>query len=194
MSLRRLKWLCLLLACTALTGCVGGFFTGATLVYDRHSIYKKAGDFQLSANAGRAIYKDPTFKCKCCVIDIAVFNGDILIAGHVPSRALRTEIEKRISNLSGYRRVFIQVAVEKKLSNAIEDSWITTKIRSGILADSSIDPKAFKIVTADSIVYLMGDVMPAQAKKVIYIARTTTGVRRVVKLLKYYRLSEINNK
>ncbi len=72
----------------------------------------------------------------------------------------------------------------------MEDNWITTKIRSKILADSTIDPNDFKVVTADQIVYLMGDVIPEQAAKVIHIARTCTGVKRVVKLFKYYNLSD----
>ena len=69
----------------------------------------------------------------------------------------------------------------------VEDGWITAKIRIGILQDSSIDPDQFKIVTVDELVYLMGDVIPAQALKVIMISRNCDGVRRVVKLFRYYQ-------
>lgn len=184
----------LLIACLGLSSCVSSFITtGATLIYDRHSVYKQVNDFQLGANAGRALYRDNSFKCDYCAIDIAAFNGDLLLAGHVPSKALRKEAEERIARLSGYRRVFIQLSIKQEARNTVEDTWITTKIRSSIIADSEINPKKFKVITADSIVYLMGDVVPEQAKKVIRIARSTDDVKRVVKLFKYYHLSDKEN-
>jgi len=42
------------------------------------------------------------------------------------------------------------------------------------------------VVTSDRIVYLMGDVRKEQAEKVINIARFTSGVEWVVKMLKYF--------
>jgi len=184
--------LLLVLSSLVLPGCLTGLWTGASIVYDRHDVYKKVSDFQLSANAGRALYKDKdnTLKCWSCVIDLAIFNGDILLAGHVPTEQLREEALSRIKSLTGYRRIFNQLSISKARNDSIQDSWITTKIRSGILANSDIDPDQFKIVTSDKIVYLMGDVIPAQAKEVIFIARKCVGVRRVVKLFKYYNLSD----
>nr|WP_058530144.1 BON domain-containing protein [Legionella londiniensis] len=168
---------------------MSNILTGASLIYERHSIYKSLSDFQLSANASRALYHDEVFKCRQCAIDLAVFNGDILLAGHVPSAKLRQEAQKRIAALQGYRRLFNQLAIRRTDPNYIQDSWITAKIRAQILADARINPKKFKVITADRIVYLMGDVIPLQATLVIDIARQCVGVKRVVKLLRYYNLS-----
>lgn len=179
----------LFLSSCLLLGCVSALWTGATLVYDRHNVYKKISDFQLSANAQRALYKDEVFKQEGCAIDLAIFNGDILLAGHVPTLELRQKALERVSAQGGYRRIFNQMDLSKQPSNMVEDSWITTKIRSRIFADATIDPHAFKVITSDRIVYLMGDVRPQEALRVISIARSTDGVKRVVKLLKYYNLS-----
>lgn len=165
-------------------------WTGATLFYDRHSVYKKTSDFQLGANVARTLYKDTQLKCQECEIDIAVLNGDILIVGNVPTQELRVEVQKRIAQLAGYRRFFNQLSVGLADYDSIQDSWITAKIRARIIADADINPNDFKVVTSNKIVYVMGDVRPVQAKKVILIARQTVGVRRVVKLLKYYNLSD----
>ncbi|WP_133128047.1 BON domain-containing protein [Legionella nagasakiensis] len=173
-----------------LSGCLSSVWTGATLIYDRHNVYKQVGDFQLAASASRALYRDKVFKCSDCFIDLAIFNGDILLAGHVPSTSLREEAQKRMMSLSGYRRLFNQLSVRQKQSSLLQDSWITAKIRSQIIADAAINPKKFKIVTVDRVVYLLGDVIPSQAARVILIARKTAGVKRVVKLLKYYNLSD----
>lgn len=180
----------LLLSFALLGGCYSELWTGATMVYDRHNVYKKIDDYQLGAEAGHALYDDQLFKQQGCSIDLAVFNGDILLAGHLPTVELRQEAIRRISALKGYRRVINQLDISKQPSSTIEDSWITTKIRSQIFADADIDPQVFKIITSDHIVYLMGDVKPRQALRVIDIARNTEGVERVVKLFKYYHLSQ----
>ena len=182
--------LMLMMGFACLTGCITDVWTGATLVYDRHNVYKKFSDFQLGANGSHALYRDNTFKRDDCSIDLAVINGDMLLAGHVPTEELRQEAYKRLTALGGYRRIFNQLAISKTSSNMLQDDWITSKIRSSIFANSSIDPHEFKVVTSEQIVYLMGDVAPEQAKIVISIARSCVGVKRVVKLFKYYNLSD----
>jgi osmotically-inducible protein OsmY len=173
---------------TLLAGCLGTIWTGATLIYERHTTYKKIKDFHLSAQASKSLYRDAEFKCSLCLVDIAVFNQDILLSGHVPTEKLRAEAVQRIVSLKDVRRIFNQLSVKDTTSDTVEDSLITGMIRSRIIADATINPNQFKIVTSDHIVYLMGDVDPAQAKKVIQIAREVPGVLRVVKLFKYYLL------
>ena len=184
---RKLNWQRILfftLVVSLLTGCLGTVWTGATLVYDRHNVYNSLSDFKLAAQAGHLLAKDNTFKQPGCLLDLAVFHGDILLAGHVPTPELRQLAVERLNGVSGYRTLYNQIAiVEQDKSVGFLDGWITAKIRSRIFADSSIAPKEFKVVTVDGIVYLMGEVREAQAEKVITIARKTNGVRRVVKLL-----------
>lgn len=178
------------LACI-LSGCVGGaLWTGASLVYDRHSVYKTLSDYQLNAAVGRALFSDTMFKCKNCAITVSVFKGVILLAGHVPSRDLREEADARVARLKGYAHLSNQLTVKDTPSNGLHDSWITTKIRSKITADSTIDPNSVKITTADGIVYILGEMKVDEAKKVILYARKTAGVQRVVTLLKYFSYVE----
>jgi osmotically-inducible protein OsmY len=180
----------LFLSCNLLlSGCISQVWTGANLVYDRHHVYKKINDFQLAANANRALYRDLVFKQPDISLELAVFNKDILLVGQVPTGLLREEVYQRIKAIPGYRRIFNQVEVSREATDPLKDSWITTEIRGHIFSDASIDPHAFKVITSNQIVYLMGDVIPQQAKHVIYFARTCVGVRRVVKLFKYYNLS-----
>ncbi|USQ13744.1 BON domain-containing protein [Legionella lytica] len=160
-------------------------WTGANLVYDRHDVYKKLDDYRLYVKVNNAITVDKLFKDSRSPLDIAVFNGDILVAGHVPTQSMHTELQRRLNTVQGARRVFNEVRVDTNPPNSMEDNWITTKIRSQIFADASIDPNAFKVVTSDGIVYLMGDVRPDEAATVINFTRHTAGVRHVVKVLKY---------
>lgn len=185
------KWFGFLIGVIILNGCVSEILTGANIIYDRHHFYIKLNDFKLAANANRALFADKRFKCDLCAIEIAVFNQDLLMVGHVPSLAMRREAEARIRVIPGKRRFYNELNLYSGIDDdPVLDGWITAKIRSEILADSTIDPNSFKIVTADQIVYLMGDVDATQAEKVILFARDCTGVRRVVKLMQYYRLSD----
>lgn len=174
----------ILLILVALSSC-SGVWTGATMVYDRHDVYKKLEDYHLYLKVNDVLAEKKTFKNSQCTVDISVFNGDILIAGHVPTAEYQDELAKRLQQVQGYRRLFNVVRVLNTSSYAVQDSWITAKIRSQIFADSSIDPNAFKVQTTDGVVYLMGDVRTDQAAKVITIARHTDGVVHVVKILKY---------
>lgn len=171
---------------------MSGAWTGANLIYNRHSLYLTFSDYELTTRTRHALFYDNYFTCSECHIDLAVFNGDILLAGHVETAEMRNEAYKRVMAESGYRRLFKEISIDPIRTNIMKDSWITAKICSQIIADAEINPKAFKVVTSDQIVYLMGDVMPAEANWVVSIARNTSGVKRVVKLLKYFHLSDKN--
>ncbi|OYV54488.1 MAG: hypothetical protein B7X00_01300 [Legionella sp. 21-45-4] len=156
-------------------------------------MYKKIDDFQLETTVRRLLYHDKRLSCATCLLDIAVFNGDLLIAGHVNTIALREEVYSRLTSSGlGYRRLFKRLSVDAAPANAVLDAWITTSINSQLVMDSEIDPHAFKILTSDQVVYLMGDVLPYQAERVVNLARNTDGVRYVVKLLRYFRVTESN--
>lgn len=169
-----------------LSACVGTVWTGASLLYDRHNVYKKITDYNLLNKVNQVLAKERIFNNSSCLLDIAVFHGDILIAGHVPTNELLEELKNRMFTVKGYRHLFIEIQVKDTASNSVQDGWITTKIRSQIFRDDSIDPDSFKIVTSDSIVYLMGEVKREEAETVVQIARSTSGVVRVVKLMKYF--------
>ena len=172
-----------LISC-ALSGCLGTVWSGASLIYDRHTVYAQLSDFDLASKAQHVLFDDSVLQESGCHLEVSVMNGDILLAGHVPSKSFRNMADERLNRLEGYRTIFIQVAINKDNPNSIVDSWITSKIRSKIFADSTIAPKDFKIVTVDGIVYIMGDVRADQAAKVVDIARNTDQVVRVVKLFR----------
>jgi osmotically-inducible protein OsmY len=183
----------LLFIASNLISCISTVWTGASLVYDRHNMYKKLNDYNLLKQTNDVLAVNRTFNNSECVLDIAAFNGDILLAGHVPTEELMRELRERMKAVAGFRHLFNEVAVMQTSSNGIQDSWITTKIRSQIFADDSIDPNSFKVITSDRIVYLMGDVKPEEAAKVVTIARSVQGVERVVKLMKYFTYKSGNN-
>lgn len=190
--LKRILTFLLISGSLMLSACVSGIWTGANLFYDRHSVMNTMSDYELNLNVNRALFYDDYFVCAQCHLDVAVFNGDILLVGHVETEEMRQEAYKRVNTVTGYRRLFKEISIKPIRTNIAKDSWITTKIRSKIVADSEINPHMVKVVTSDQVVYLMGDVIATQADWIIDIAKTTTGVLRVVRLFKYYHLSDKN--
>lgn len=172
-----------------LQGCVSGVWSGANFIYDRHNVYKKISDYSLGQHTTKILFADKVLKQKGCGLDVAIFNQDILIAGHVPNRKLYDTAMRRISYLNNYRHLYKVIRISDE-DTSLDDTWITTKVRSQIIADSEVDPNIFKVITVDSTVYLMGDVPKKQAQRVIAIARETDGVLKVIKLLHYYTLSD----
>jgi len=143
----------------------------------------------LANQARNLLFQDKLLKQEGSTLDITVFNGDVLLVGHVPSLALRDLAIRRLDNLSGYRRLFKFIMVRTTVQSTWNDVWITSKIRTCIIADSAIDPNLFKVITSDNIVYLMGDAPLSEGRRVIDIARHTNDVIRVVNLLKHFVLS-----
>lgn len=183
---------CLLtcLSIILLSGCVTGIWTGANFIYDRHTVYNSLSDIDIYRIAHHALYKDKYFKCAECHIDLAVFNGDVLLAGHVETAEMRDEAYRRVMASREYRRLFKYISIQPIRTHIAKDTWITGKIRSRIIADAEINPRSFKVITSDQVVYLMGDVVPDQAEWVVNIARETDGVNKVVRLFKYFHLSD----
>lgn len=168
-----------------LTGCWGGLVTGAQMIYDRHDIYVRLTDYQLTLDTRKVLYIDNALKCSDCYLDIAAFNGDVLISGHVPSFHLLDLVKKRLAWTDGYRHRYVYVSRGSE-DNSLTDHWTTTKIRGQILGDGDIDPDRFKIITTDGMVYVMGDVFKEQARWVLGIVEDTIGLQHTVNLLHYY--------
>lgn len=174
-----------------LSGCLGGVWTGANLFYDRHRIFKKTTDITLAAKVGHAIKIEPSLDCpsnRC--FEIATFHGDVLLLGEVQTQVQKNKATQIIIALGGYRHLYnyIQVNPQAAYETNVNDHWITTKIRSQVVANSEIDPQPFKVITHDQVVYLMGDVLDTQEELIINIAKDTDRVEKVVDLLQSYSL------
>ena len=84
-------------------------------------------------------------------------------------------------------KVYNEIAVKgptSSLSRA-SDSWITTKIKTQMLATKGLQSGSIKVVTENGAVYLMGMVSREQADTSVNIARQVTGVQKVVKIFQY---------
>lgn len=118
-------------------------------------------------------------------VEVTVFNGIVLLLGQVPTKELKTDVAKKVSDIDGVRKVYNQIQVTKRVTfgTYASDSYITTKVKAQMVG--KVNPMQFKVVTEKGVVYIMAMTTPAAGKVVSEIARQTSGVRKVVEAYSY---------
>jgi osmotically-inducible protein OsmY len=119
-------------------------------------------------------------------IHIDSFNGVILLTGQVPSEALRQLAGTTVGQINTVRQLHNELSVSERtrLPTHTKDAWITTKLKTKLIA-SNIQSSRILIITESQSVYLMGLVSRHEADRVTEMARTTNGVTQVVKVFEY---------
>ena len=175
----------------SLQGCVNAAVTGAQAVYDHHGIQQSFNDNYIKIRAYQNIYAKSN-RYKDVRVSVTTFNQVALLTGQVPNLAQKIEIERLVKRISGVKEIYNQIEVAQPISNlvSISDSWITTKIKSRMIATTGVEPSQIKVVTENGTVYLMGIIPPSEANIAVQIARTTSGVQNVVKIFAYLRVSK----
>ncbi len=120
-------------------------------------------------------------------VNITAYNRSVLLTGEVPDVKTKEEIEKiaqAVSNVKGITSD-LQVASLASYSARANDGAITGKVKARFIDVGKFSVIHVKVVTEASAVYLLGWVTEAEASDATEIARTTGGVRKVVKLFEY---------
>ena len=120
-------------------------------------------------------------------VNVTSYNRSVLLTGEVPDEKTRSEIEKIALGAPNVRSITndLQVAGGASLSSRASDAGITGKVKARFLDANRFSPLIVKVVTEASVVYLMGIVTETEANEAVEIARTTGGVRKVVKVFDY---------
>ena len=115
---------------------------------------------------------------------IVSYNGYVLIAGQVPTQALKDQATRVVKEVRGVRRIYneLEIAAPSSGMTRTSDTWITSKVKSFMLASSDIQGNRVKVVTENGVVYLMGLATRDEAERIAAEAADTSGVQRVVKL------------
>ncbi len=177
------------MACS-LQGCffVAGAAAGAAavvVVYDHRKLEKILLDNKITHEAADKINADPDFKGSH--IEISCFNRIVLLTGQTPTSELRQEAEAIVRSIPQVDRIYNQIAIRAPTSSIVRasDSWITTKIKTELLATKGMQSGTVKATTENGVVYLMGVVNRDQADIAATISSQLAGVQRVVKIFQY---------
>ncbi len=125
-------------------------------------------------------------------VTITSVNRMALLTGEAPQESIRDEIGKIVLGVPSVRGIAneIQIAIPTPRASRINDEFITTKVKGRLIDSGKASPVHVKVITEAGVVYLMGVVTDTEADSAVEIARTTGGVRKVVKIFEYCRGSD----
>jgi osmotically-inducible protein OsmY len=120
-------------------------------------------------------------------VNVVSFNRNVLLTGEVPSESARKEIEQIVKDVEHVRNVLNEIAVGpvSSFASRSNDALITSKVKGRFMDGGKFQINHVKVITEDSVVYLLGIVDTDEAGSAVDIARSTKGVRKVVKVFEY---------
>jgi osmotically-inducible protein OsmY len=120
-------------------------------------------------------------------INVTSYNRAVLLTGEAWDEATRAEAEKLAAEVPNVRSVTNEIRVSgiASATSRANDATITARIKGGFVNTKGLNALHVKVVTEAGVVYLLGLVTEAEAEKATDIARTTGGVRKVIRVFEY---------
>lgn len=176
---------CLSSGCIFVAGAAAGA-AAIAVVYDHRTLENVWEDTKIANQITKTIKKIAALRLESH-IEVTVFNRVALLTGETPNIAWKDKAGNIARSVRGVSRVYNQITIQGPTSplTRTSDTWITTKIKSEMLATENLKSGSIKVVTENGVVYLMGAVNHQQADTATDIARQVSGVQKVVKIFQY---------
>lgn len=168
----------------SLSGCVtamvGATAVGISAATDSRTIGTQIDDTTLEVRVIAALKGES--RLDSSRIKVVAFNGAIVLLGQVPEQGLNDLAAKIVRDSRGVVRVHNELRVQEVISLATisNDAWLTSRIKTKLLADERVDAAKVKLLTENSEVFLLGLIDAEQAAAAVELARNTNGVSKVV--------------
>ncbi|MFA1561586.1 BON domain-containing protein [Aliivibrio fischeri] len=187
--MKLVKLSALLLSAVLLQGCAGLFIAGAattaSVVTDNRTVKEQLSDKNLSLEATGLANKAPyQYNMR---VNAVTYDDKVLLMGQAKDAQMNQEFEKKIKDMKGVNTVYNQIRVRPLLTftQINNDSWITTKVKSSLLAKSELNGIKISVFTEAQEVFLVGFVTEEQGNIAADVARNIKGVKGVIKAFEY---------
>ena len=187
--------LAMALAATQLAGCapllVGGAMVGGTMmVSDRRTTGTLVEDQAIelkSNNRLKEVIGDRSH------VNVTSYNRTVLLTGEAATEADKTNIEQTVQRVDNVKSTVNELAVTipSALSTRSNDALLTGKVKATFIDARDLQVNAFKIVTERAVVYLMGRVTEREATRATDLARSVSGVQKVVRVFEIVTEQEL---
>jgi osmotically-inducible protein OsmY len=179
----------LLLTCCALLlqGCFPLAATGvgatALMLDDRRSTGIYIEDENVEWKARILLFN----KFKDAHVNVTSYNLGVLLTGEAPTDTQKKEIGDAIRAIPSVKNLTNELVVggNSSLTSRSSDTIITTNVKARTINNGKFSPNHIKVVTEAGVVFLMGIATREEGDAASDIARTTSGVSRVVKVFEY---------
>ena len=197
--LRRPAFVLTALAAVTLTGALsacaplvlGGAMVGSVLMAtDRRSSGAQVEDqaIELKAiNRVREVVGDRAH------VSTTSYNRMVLLTGEVPNEADKAAVEQAVARIENVRSTVndLVIAGNSSLTSRSNDTILTSKVKASFVDARDMLSNAFKVVTERGTVYLMGRVTEREATRAADLARSVSGVQKVVRVFEVVTEAEL---
>jgi osmotically-inducible protein OsmY len=123
-------------------------------------------------------------------IDMAIFEGRLLLTGTVRSEGDAILIEEKAGEIGQVREVINELEVLPKttVGQGAKDALIDQKLEAALLADTGVASRNYRVLVSQGTVYLLGVAQgPNELRRVTGQAQAIDGVGEVVSHVIYLR-------
>ncbi|BCB25243.1 hypothetical protein SKTS_01290 [Sulfurimicrobium lacus] len=186
--MRKFLPLLLLAVIPALQGCfpvvATGVGAGALMVTDRRTSGTYIEDQGIELKAMTRLndkFNDSVH------VTVTSYNRNVLLTGQAPTEVLKADVEQEVRTVPNVASVLNEMAIGPLTSFASHsnDTYITSKVKGRMIEANKFPVNQVKVVTENGVVYLLGIVTRQVADEAVEIARTTSDVKKVVKVFEY---------
>lgn len=122
------------------------------------------------------------------------YNRIVLATGEVPNEADKAAAERVLGQIENVRGVVNELAVmpASPLTSRANDGVLSTKVKATFVDAKDLQANAFKVTAERGTIFLMGRVTEREANVAVELARSVSGVQRVVKVFEYISEAELS--
>ena len=163
---------------------VGGAAAGGAVAADRRTSGTYVEDENIELKAVK--YMETTLG-ENAHVNVTSYNRNVLLTGEVPDEAAKANAEAFVKSIENVRAITNEIKVGPKtsISSRSNDTYLTSKVKTKFVTENQFPANYVKVVTENSVVYLLGIVSKTEADAAAEIARNTDGVDKVVKVFEY---------
>jgi osmotically-inducible protein OsmY len=169
---------------------VGGAVMGSLVATDRRTSGTQLEDEGIELRAASRIRDNLGDRVH---VNVNSYNRRVLITGEVPNLQDKQLVEQVVSRVENVQAVLNELAVlgNATLTQRSSDTLVTGKVKAGLVDAKDLFANAFKVVTERGTTYLMGRVTQREADRATDIARSTSGVQKVVRMFEIISEEEL---
>jgi osmotically-inducible protein OsmY len=169
---------------------VGGAVVGSLVAVDRRTSGAQLEDEGIELRAATRIRENLGDRAH---INVTSYNRQVLLTGEVPTVQDKQLVEQVVSRVENVRVIVNELGVmgNSSFTQRSSDTLVTGKVKAGLVDARDLYASAFKVVTERGVVYLMGRVTQREADRGTDIARSVSGVQKVVRVFEIISEEEL---
>ena len=182
-------------ACNLLGACapliVGGAVLGGTLMAtDRRTSGAQVEDQAIELKAMNRIRDALGDRGH---VSTTSYNRVVLITGEVNNEADKAAAEQAVQRVENVKSTVneLEIMGPSSLTSRSNDAILSSKVKATFVDAKDVFANAFKVVTERGTVYLMGRVTEREANRATELARSVSGVQKVVRLFEIITEQEL---